>query len=233
MAVNNEIHRLSEIRKSLEMVLDKVYEETEGQDLEKDFLKIIEQSNLLCQVKNEWKDQWDFDGWARAYDEDVKRDTGALKIYENYETVLQMVFEEVENFQRKDGKILEIGVGTGNLAGKFLQNKYHIIGIDQSRQMLAVAKENLYAEAVCVENGRIQAVGTLDDVMQYKTDGDEMVDLQGKTMLPGFLDAHSHFVGAANAMTQCDLSECGNFSEIVDAMKMFAEKEIYPKMHGS
>mgnify|MGYP002243576125 CR=1 FL=1 len=43
--------------------------------------------------------------------------------------------------QRKDGKILEIGVGTGNLAGKFLQNKYHIIGIDQSRQMLAVAKE--------------------------------------------------------------------------------------------
>ena len=53
-----------------------------------------------------------------------------------------------------------------------------------------------------MENGRIQAVGTLDDVMQYKTDGDEMVDLQGKTMLPGFLDAHSHFVGAANAMTQ-------------------------------
>lgn len=44
----------------------------------------------------------------------------------------------------------------------------------------------LYAEAVCVENGRIQAVGTQDDVMQYKTDGDEMVDLQGKTMLPGF-----------------------------------------------
>ena len=69
----------------------------------------------------------------------------------------------------------------------------------------------MYAEAVCVENGRIQAVGTLDDVMQYKTDGDEMVDLQGKTMLPGFLDAHSHFVGAANAMTQCDLSECGKF----------------------
>ena len=47
-------------------------------------MKIIEQSNLLCQVKNEWKDQWDFDGWARAYDEDVKRYTGALKIYENY-----------------------------------------------------------------------------------------------------------------------------------------------------
>lgn len=71
-------------------------------------MKIIEQSNLLCQVKNEWKDQWDFDGWARAYDEDVKRDTGALKIYENYETVLQMVFEEVENFQRKMERYLKL-----------------------------------------------------------------------------------------------------------------------------
>lgn len=81
-----------------------------------------------------------FDGWARAYDEDVKRDTGALKIYENYETVLQMVLRKWK-ISEKDGKILEIGVGTGNLEGKFLQNKYHIIGIDQSRQMLAVAKE--------------------------------------------------------------------------------------------
>ena len=66
--------------------------------------------------------------------------------------------------------------------------------------IITMKEPALYAEAVCVENGRIQAVGTQDDVMQYKTDGDEMVDLQGKTMLPGFLDAHSHFVGAANAM---------------------------------
>ena len=108
MAVNNEIHRLSEIRKSLEMVLDKVYEETEGQDLEKDFLKIIEQSNLLCQVKNEWKDQWDFDGWARAYDEDVKRDTGALKIYENYETVYKWFLRKWKIFREKMERYLKL-----------------------------------------------------------------------------------------------------------------------------
>lgn len=37
-----------------------------------------------------------------------------------------------------------------------------------------------------MENGRIQAVGTLDDVMQYKTDGDEMVDLQEKRCFRDF-----------------------------------------------
>ena len=67
--------------------------------------------------------------------------------------------------------------------------------------IITMKEPALYAEAVCVENGRIQAVGTQDDVMQYKTDGDEMVDLQGKTMLPGFLDAHSGpSTGAAHCL---------------------------------
>ena len=90
--------------------------------------------------------------------------------------------------------------------------------------ILTMRDAELYTEAVCVENGRILATGTLEDMMQYKTQDDEMVDLQGKTMLPGFIDAHSHFVGAANAMTQCDLSECTSFSQIVECMKMFIRK---------
>lgn len=52
--------------------------------------------------------------------------------------------------------------------------------------IITMKETALYAEAVCVENGRIQAVGTLDDVMQYKTDGDEMVDLQGKRCFRDF-----------------------------------------------
>ncbi len=90
--------------------------------------------------------------------------------------------------------------------------------------ILTMEDSSLYAEAVCVENGKIRAVGTLEEVMRFKENGDEMIDLQGRTMLPGFLDAHSHFVGAANTMTQCDLSDCESFSEIVDIMKAFAKK---------
>lgn len=91
-------------------------------------------------------------------------------------------------------------------------------------KILTMEEPDLYAEAVCVENGRIHAVGAKNEVLQLKENGDEMIDLQGKTMLPGFLDAHSHFVGAANAMTQCDLSDCGSFSEIINKMKEFAKK---------
>ena len=95
--------------------------------------------------------------------------------------------------------------------------------------IITMKESALYAEAVCVEDGRIRAVGNADQVMKLKTDTDQVIDLQGNTMLPGFVDAHSHFVGAANAMTQCDLSSCSNFAQIVEAMKDFAKKRNLSK----
>lgn len=139
--VNDEIHRLNGIRKSLEKVIDKIYEETEDYKINDDLLEIIEESNNLDKIKNEWEDRWDFNNWAKSYDRDVIEDKGSLKIYKNYNLILQNVYDIVKKLNKKDAKILEIGVGTGNLASKFLNDNYDIIGIDQSREMLAVAKE--------------------------------------------------------------------------------------------
>lgn len=139
--VNDEIHRLNTIRKSLEKVIDKIYEETEDYKIKDDLLEIISESNKLNNIKNEWKDKWNFNSWAKSYDEDVKKDNGQLKIYKNYDFILQSVYDLVNELDIKNPSILEIGVGTGNLASKFLNNNYNIIGIDQSREMLSVAKE--------------------------------------------------------------------------------------------
>ena len=73
-----------------------------------------------------------------------------------------------------------------------------------------------------------QAVGTAGDVLKLREDADEMIDLNGAVLMPGFIDAHSHFVGAANAMTQCDLSLCKDFGEIIELMKAFKEKRNLP-----
>ena len=94
--------------------------------------------------------------------------------------------------------------------------------------ILTMEDDALYAEAVCVENGRIKAVGTAGDVLKLREDSDEMIDLNGAVLMPGFIDAHSHFVGAANAMTQCDLSLCKDFGEIIELMKAFKEKRNLP-----
>ncbi|HSN53093.1 MAG TPA: amidohydrolase family protein [Candidatus Sulfomarinibacteraceae bacterium] len=58
------------------------------------------------------------------------------------------------------------------------------------------------AEAVAERDGRIVAVGSESDVMAFKGPQTEVVDLEGRTMLPGFFDAHGHvFMGGLQALS--------------------------------
>lgn len=139
--VNDEIQRLTIIRNSLANVIDKLYEKDNEFEVTEDILTIIKNSNRLYEIKNNWKDKWNFDSWAMSYDESVKEDRGALKIYKNYDLILTKVYEKVIKEYGSQGSILEIGVGTGNLASKFLSKGCNIIGIDQSRDMLTFAKK--------------------------------------------------------------------------------------------
>ena len=62
-----------------------------------------------------------------------------------------------------------------------------------------------------------------------KAPGDRVVDLEGHTMLPAFIDAHSHFVGAANALRQCSLSSAESFAEIVELLQAFISENRLEK----
>ena len=62
------------------------------------------------------------------------------------------------------------------------------------------------AEAVAVGNGRILAVGSSRDVAARVGDGAESVDCEGRTLMPGFVDAHCHLLATAGALTGLD---CG------------------------
>lgn len=50
-----------------------------------------------------------------------------------------------------------------------------------------------YAEAVVEQDGKILFVGSSEDAIQMAGEGPKMIDLQGRTMLPGFIDGHAHF----------------------------------------
>ncbi len=52
-------------------------------------------------------------------------------------------------------------------------------------------------QAMAVESNRIVAVGRNEDIVKLKTDKTEMLDLNGKMVLPGLFDSHTHPVEAA------------------------------------
>lgn len=50
------------------------------------------------------------------------------------------------------------------------------------------------SEAVAVKDGRIIAVGALADIATHQGDTTELFDLEGRAMLPGFVDSHGHAI---------------------------------------
>lgn len=85
-------------------------------------------------------------------------------------------------------------------------------------------EDELYAEALLIKDGKIQKVGTKETVFAAAGDDVEYIDLQGKTLMPSFLDAHSHFAGYASSFTQVDLKEVVSFEDIKEAIQTFIEK---------
>ncbi|WP_432406346.1 methyltransferase domain-containing protein [Wukongibacter sp. M2B1] len=140
LAVNDEIHRMGLIRNSLENIMDSIYDSNNVR-LQEKIHNSIESMGKIYEIKESWKDRWNFDSWANTYDNSVKRNIGSTKIYKKYEEVLENVYRLGTKNTPINAKILDIGVGTGNLSKKFLENGYNnIIGLDQSREMLNVAK---------------------------------------------------------------------------------------------
>lgn len=77
---------------------------------------------------------------------------------------------------------------------------------------------NLVYDAISVKKGKILAVGKNNQILnKYKSN--EKIDLKGKTMYPGFIDAHCHFLTYGLQSEMVDLSKANSFIQIVDILK--------------
>ena len=75
------------------------------------------------------------------------------------------------------------------------------------------------AEAVAIANGRIQEVGTNDEIRSLITDATQVIDAQGQFLIPGFIEGHGHFGGMGAAMQDLNLLKTASWQEIVDAVQ--------------
>lgn len=81
-------------------------------------------------------DAQDFDAWSKSYDESVlKQETYPFAGYDE-------IVEEVIN-QTNGQKVLDLGIGTGNIASQLVERGLDIIGLDFSEEMLRLANEKI------------------------------------------------------------------------------------------
>jgi hypothetical protein len=73
-------------------------------------------------------------------------------------------------------------------------------------QVLSMDAGNSIAEAVLIDQGRIVAVGNNASIQALIDDATMVTDLAGKTLMPGIVDAHSHFPGTGLVALVADLN---------------------------
>lgn len=91
-----------------------------------------------------------------------------------------------------------------------------------------------YSEALAIQGGKIVFVGNTDAAMQIKGGETKLIDLGGKTLLPGFIDAHSHYINSLLVANQCKLyappSGPGkDVPSILTELKQYASERQIPK----
>ncbi len=75
------------------------------------------------------------------------------------------------------------------------------------------------AEAIAVKGDRIFKVGNNEEIEALRGDSTKVIDLEGKFVMPGFIEGHGHFSGLGSSLLNLNFLKSKNWDEIVAAVE--------------
>ena len=87
-----------------------------------------------------------------------------------------------------------------------------------------VQDETPIVEAVAIKEGKVVYAGSYDEALKWKNEATELIDLEGKTMTPGFIESHGHLMGLGYNELNLDLMDVKSYQEMVDRVKEAIDK---------
>ncbi len=90
-------------------------------------------------------------------------------------------------------------------------------------QVFTAEYDHPYAEAVAIRGDRILAVGSLQSVEQAAGPGARKIDLKGKFLMPGMIDAHAHPIAGGVTLIQANFPDT---ADSVPALAQFVAKQM-------
>jgi len=95
--------------------------------------------------------------------------------------------------------------------------------------IITVDSVNSIVQAVAIKDGKILAVGTEAEIKKYQVATTKVVDLKGKTLVPGFIDGHSHFGLGNNKSANLASPPVGPVTNIAN---LISELQKFKKEHN-
>lgn len=75
------------------------------------------------------------------------------------------------------------------------------------------------ATALAARDGRIVAIGSDEEAAAALSEYAQVIDLEGRLAIPGFVDSHAHFMGIGNMQLQLDLRDARSWNDIVERVQ--------------
>ncbi len=93
-------------------------------------------------------------------------------------------------------------------------------------QVVTVDETFSMAEALAVKDGRVLALGSEAEVAVFRGPGTQMVDLAGRTVIPGLQDSHIHFLSLGHDITyEAELTFAMTAEEVVAEVQALKERQ--------
>ncbi|MFT4469630.1 amidohydrolase [Arthrobacter sulfonylureivorans] len=90
-----------------------------------------------------------------------------------------------------------------------------------------------YATAMLVDGGTVAWIGSEHAAASIADNTMSIVDLDGRLVAPGFVDAHAHVTQTGLALSSLDLAACASLAELLDAVAAAARQDTGPVLgHG-
>lgn len=89
--------------------------------------------------------------------------------------------------------------------------------------VISVDADNTQYEAIALHQGIIQALGSTKALQSRIGPDTQVIDLQGRTVIPGLIEGHGHFLSLGRAQQILDLTQAQTFSEIVSQVAAAAD----------
>lgn len=81
---------------------------------------------------------------------------------------------------------------------------------------------NSFQQAMLIESGIIKSIGTNEEILL--NNADKVIDLQGRTVIPGLNDSHLHLSYIGDAMSICTLTSSRSIEDVIQLSRQFIEE---------
>lgn len=90
--------------------------------------------------------------------------------------------------------------------------------------IITVDSNNTIVQAIAVMDDKIISLGSNDEIKNLIGDSTDVIDLKGKTAIPGFIESHAHLIGTGQAKMNLNLRDAKNWDEVVYLVATAAEE---------